>query len=114
MPELPDVTVYIEALRARVIGARLERVQARGPSLLRSVDSPIDATEGRTVESVDRLGKRIIIGLGGQHFLVIHLMIAGRLRWQETVGGRRQAAGLEHADRERSHTGFLKDRAGTL
>ena len=82
MPELPDVAVYVEALEKRVLGATLERVGLRSPFLLRSVDPPIRAIEGKRVESVSRLGKRIVLGFEDDLHLVIHLMIAGRLRWR--------------------------------
>ncbi len=83
MPELPDVTVYVECLAARVRGKRLERVRLVTPFLLRSVAPPLAAVEGRRVASVRRLGKRVVIELDGALFLVIHLMIAGRLRWRD-------------------------------
>ncbi|PYN81125.1 MAG: formamidopyrimidine-DNA glycosylase [Candidatus Rokuibacteriota bacterium] len=82
MPELPDVVVYIEALEARIAGARLERVRLANPFLLRSVDPPLSASTGRRVSGLRRLGKRIVIGLEGDLFLVLHLMIAGRLHWK--------------------------------
>ena len=82
MPELPDVTVYIECLEPRVCGQTLERIRLVGPSLLRSVEPPISEAEGRTVEGLRRLGKRIVFELGDDLFLVIHLMIAGRFRWR--------------------------------
>jgi len=81
MPELPDVTVYVEALRARILGHTLERVTIRSPFLMRSADPPISAGQGRMVRDVHRLGKRIAIGLDGDLWLVLHLMIAGRLHW---------------------------------
>jgi len=83
MPELPDITVYIEALDSRIMGARLERVRISGPFLLRTVEPPIQAAEGKTVRDLRRLGKRITIGLDGDLWLVLHLMIAGRLHWHE-------------------------------
>ena len=83
MPELPDVTVYVERLRARTVGTTLERVRLGSPFVLRSVDPPLEEAHGRTVRSVDRLGKRVVIGLDGDLALVIHLMIAGRLRWRD-------------------------------
>ncbi len=83
MPELPDITVYVEALRARILGARLEAIEVRGISLLRSVDPPLREAEGRRVVDFRRLGKRIVIELEGDLFLVLHLMIAGRLHWKE-------------------------------
>jgi formamidopyrimidine-DNA glycosylase len=82
VPELPDVTVYVESLRARVIGAPLERVRIRSLFLLRSVDPAPAAFEGRTVEAVERLGKRIVLAFPGEHYLVFHLMITGRFRWR--------------------------------
>ncbi len=81
MPELPDVTVYVEALGARTIGRVLRRVRIRGTFLVRSVEPPVEACEGRAVRCVERLGKRVVIGLEGDLFLVLHLMIAGRFRW---------------------------------
>ena len=81
MPELPDVTVYVDSLAARSRGARLQRIRLLNPFLLRSALPPIASAEGRRVTGVERLGKRVVIGLDGELFLVIHLMIAGRLRW---------------------------------
>ncbi|HEU5317309.1 MAG TPA: DNA-formamidopyrimidine glycosylase family protein [Chloroflexota bacterium] len=83
MPELPDVTVYVEALRRRVVGEPLQGVRLANPFVLRSVIPPIDAVSGKVVTEVRRLGKRVVLGLEGDLFLVIHLMIAGRLRWRE-------------------------------
>ncbi|MGA2039577.1 MAG: DNA-formamidopyrimidine glycosylase family protein [Bryobacteraceae bacterium] len=85
MPELPDVTIYVEALRDRVAGQRLERVLARSPFLLRSAAPPLEAAEGRQVREVRRVGKRIAIGLEGDLWLVLHLMIAGRLHWRKAA-----------------------------
>src|SRR5438093_10658953 len=87
MPELPDVTVYIEALEARITGATLERVRLASPFLLRSVDPPIAAAANRRVTGLRRLGKRVVIGLEGDLFLMLHLMIAGRLHWK-TAGAK--------------------------
>jgi len=84
MPELPDVSVYIEALDARIRGARLERVRLLNPFVLRSVDPPLSVLTGRTVTGLRRLGKRIVIELGDELYLVLHLMIAGRLHWRES------------------------------
>jgi formamidopyrimidine-DNA glycosylase len=81
MPELPDVSVYLERLAAKVVGHRLERVRIGHPFLLRSVTPPIAAVEGQLVVGVERLGKRIVLAFEGELFIVIHLMIAGRLRW---------------------------------
>jgi len=87
MPELPDITVYIEALESRIVGETLERTRIPKPFLLRSVDPPISAAQGKRVLGVRRMGKRIVVELEDDLFLVIHLMIAGRLRWVP-VGGK--------------------------
>ncbi len=81
MPELPDIAVYIEALDRRILGERLERVRVTSPFLLRSVDPPLSAADGQAVTEIRRIGKRIAIGLDNDIWLVIHLMVAGRLRW---------------------------------
>jgi len=81
MPELPDVTVYIEALEARLLGARLESVRITHPFVLRTFDPPIDTLYGLKVERIRRVGKRIALGFEGDRWLVVHLMIAGRLHW---------------------------------
>ena len=81
MPELPDIVVYIEALEQRVLGQTLEGVEIAGPFLLRTALPPIASVEGRKVVALRRLGKRICIGLEEQLWLVLHLMIAGRLHW---------------------------------
>src|SRR5215475_11749219 len=83
VPELPDVSVYIEALSERIVGRRLDRVLLRSPFVLRSVDPPIVSVHGATVRSIRRVGKRIVLVFDRELFLVIHLMIAGRLRWRE-------------------------------
>ncbi|HEX2601223.1 MAG TPA: DNA-formamidopyrimidine glycosylase family protein [Gemmatimonadaceae bacterium] len=81
MPELPDITVYIEALESRLVGQTLERIRIPKPFLLRSVDPPLSAATGKRVGGIRRMGKRIVLELDDDLFLVIHLMIAGRLRW---------------------------------
>jgi formamidopyrimidine-DNA glycosylase len=81
MPELPDIVVYIEALEQRILGERLERIDLLSPFLLRTVVPPLSEAQSKQVTSVRRMGKRIVIGLDGGLFLVLHLMIAGRLRW---------------------------------
>jgi formamidopyrimidine-DNA glycosylase len=81
VPELPDVVVYLEALERRVLGRRLEGVRLASPFVLRSVDPPVSALAGRRVLSLRRMGKRLVLGLEDDLFIVIHLMIAGRLRW---------------------------------
>jgi len=82
MPELPDVAVYIEALEARILGETLQRVRLASPFLLRSVDPPLTETANRRVTGLRRLGKRIVVGLEGDIFLILHLMIAERLHWK--------------------------------
>src|SRR5690348_18430255 len=82
MPELPDITAYIEALEARIIGQPIEYVRLASPFLLRTVDPPIAEVEGRAVRELRRIGKRIAIGIDGDLWLVLHLMIAGRLHWR--------------------------------
>ena len=82
MPELPDVTVYIEALAARIRGATLLGVRLVKPFVLRSVEPPLSAATGRVVTGIMRLGKRIVIELEGELFVLLHLMIAGRLHWK--------------------------------
>jgi len=86
MPELPDITVYIEALESRIVGQTLDRTRISKPFLLRSVDPPISAAHGKRVGGFRRMGKRIVIELEDDLFLVIHLMIAGRLRWVPAGG----------------------------
>lgn len=82
MPELPDITAYIEALEKRVVGQTLQRIRIANPFLLRTADPPISAAEGRSVREIRRIGKRIAFGLGDELWLVLHLMIAGRLHWK--------------------------------
>ncbi|RPJ59102.1 MAG: formamidopyrimidine-DNA glycosylase [Acidobacteria bacterium] len=89
MPELPDVVVYVEALQERIRGQTLERVRLQSPFLLRSVDPPLADAHSRKVIGVRRLGKRIAMELEGQFFLVLHLMIAGRLHWKKPGAGLR-------------------------
>jgi formamidopyrimidine-DNA glycosylase len=83
VPELPDITVYVECLGRRVIDRRLERIRIANPFVLRTVTPPIADAEGRRVSAVRRIGKRIVVGLEDGLFLVIHLMVAGRLRWRD-------------------------------
>ena len=82
MPELPDVAVYLESLERRIVGQRLERVRLRSPFLLRTVAPPLSAVSGSRVTGLRRIGKRIVIALEVGRFIVLHLMIAGRLRWR--------------------------------
>src|ERR1051325_6935398 len=81
VPELPDLVVYIDALRTHVVGRILNRILVPRPFVLRSVDPPLDAIFGSTVRAIDRVGKRLVLEFDGDLFLVIHLMIAGRLKW---------------------------------
>ena len=83
MPELPDVEVYIESLRARILGRRLGRVRLLSPFLLRTAVPPLSSAEGKRVAGVQRVAKRIVLSLEDAPYLVLHLMIAGRLRWLE-------------------------------
>ena len=94
MPELPDVTVYIEALEARILGETLERVRLASPFLLRTVEPPLASVHGKKVHALRRVGKRIAIGLDDDLWLVLHLMIAGRLHWYEDRVKALKARGL--------------------
>src|ERR1700732_465413 len=98
IPELPDVTLYVEALQTRVIGHKLIRAMVKSLFLLRTADPPLSATQGRSVHSVRRLGKQIAIGVVGDLWLVMHLKIAGRLHWNTSapkLGGRNLLAAFE-------------------
>jgi formamidopyrimidine-DNA glycosylase len=98
MPELPDIAAYISALESRVVGQRLERVRIANAFLLRTVQPPLSSTEGRTVRELRRVGKRIAIGMEGDLWLVLHLMIAGRLHWRlpgAKLAGRNNLAALD-------------------
>ncbi len=108
MPELPDVSLYVEALQQRTLNRTLNRVVLKSPFVLRSVDPPLDRAHGRTIVDVGRIGKRIVLTLadaadaGDRIFLVIHLMIAGRLRWRDPgqklgMGGKLLLAQFEFA-----------------
>jgi formamidopyrimidine-DNA glycosylase len=83
VPELPDIVIYIEALERRILGQTLEKIRVASPFLLRSVDPPLGSAEGKRVRELRRIGKRIAIGLETDLWLVVHLMIAGRLHWQK-------------------------------
>ena len=98
MPELPDIELYRACLRSRVTGRVLTRVRIAAPFLVRTVTPPIDTAAGREVIDVERLGKRLVFRLSGDLFLVLHLMIAGRLRWRppgEGIPGRLGLAALD-------------------
>src|SRR6476646_1667797 len=82
MPELPDITIYLDALAPRIVGQPLARARVVSPSLLRTVDPPLAAAEGRRIVALRRIGKRIVWEMDGKLFLVFHLMIAGRFKWR--------------------------------
>jgi formamidopyrimidine-DNA glycosylase len=98
MPELPDIAAYISALEPRVMGKRLERVRLASAFLLRTIEPPTASVEGRTVRELRRVGKRIALGVEGDLWVVLHLMIAGRLHWrppQAKLGGRQNLAAFD-------------------
>jgi formamidopyrimidine-DNA glycosylase len=100
MPELPDITAYIVALEPRIVGQKLEHVRLASPFLLRTAQPPLTAVEGRRVEKLRRIGKRIAIGVESDLWLVLHLMIAGRLHWrapQIKLSGRQNLAAFDFA-----------------
>ncbi|HYD53424.1 MAG TPA: DNA-formamidopyrimidine glycosylase family protein [Gemmatimonadaceae bacterium] len=98
MPELPDVTVYVDALARRVVGEPLVAYAVRSPFVLRTVEPSLDALLDRAVRGVERLGKRIVLAFEGDHFLVVHLMIAGRLRWLPAGGRAKSPARITLAE----------------
>lgn len=101
MPELPDVAAYISALEPRIVGRQLERVRLGSVFVLRTADPPLASVEGRTVRQIRRVGKRIAIGLDGGLWLVLHLMIAGRLHWRPhgaKLAGRNDLAAFDFPD----------------
>lgn len=101
MPELPDISAYIAAIEQRIRGRTLERVRLASPFLLRTAEPPLSAAEGRTVRELRRVGKRIAIGVEPDLWIVLHLMIAGRLHWrapQAKLAGRQALAGFDFAD----------------
>jgi formamidopyrimidine-DNA glycosylase len=111
MPELPDITVYVQQLEPRVLGSRLSRIRLFSPFLLRSVMPPLSQAEGKKVQEVRRLGKRIVIGLEGSLFLIFHLMISGRFRWRESSSESSGKTGL--ANFEFSSGNLLLTEAGS-
>lgn len=111
MPELPDVLLYLHALRPRIVGRRITGTRLASPFLLRSIDTPLSALAGRTVLDLHRLGKRIVIEADGALFLVIHLMIAGRFRWKEPGAKMPGKVGLLALDFE--HGTLILTEAGT-
>lgn len=111
MPELPDIAVYLEALDRRVVGQRLDRVRLQSISLLRSVEPPLAEFAGKRLVATRRLGKRVVLGFEGELFLVIHLMIAGRLRWR-ALGAKLQRR-YAHAGFDFANGTLLLTEAGT-
>jgi formamidopyrimidine-DNA glycosylase len=98
MPELPDIAAYLGALEPRVLGETLTKIRINSPFLLRSVTPPVSAFEARTVRAIRRVGKRIALGFDGDLWLVLHLMIAGRLQWKPPgakIGGKYQLAAFD-------------------
>ena len=98
MPELPDITIYLECLAPRCVGQPIEAIQITGPSLLRSVDPPVSAAVGRRVIGLRRIGKRIVFELEEELYLVFHLMIAGRFRWRDRGARPSRKVGLAALD----------------
>lgn len=111
MPELPDIELYLHALRPRVVGRPIVDVRLASPFLLRSIDPPLSWFQGRTVLGVARLGKRIVVEADGAAFLVLHLMIAGRLRWKAAGAKLPGKVGLLALDF--AHGSLLLTEAGT-
>jgi formamidopyrimidine-DNA glycosylase len=98
MPELPDISAYITALESRIVGPPMTRIRLASPFLLRTVEPPLASAEGRTVRKLRRVGKRIAIGMEGDLWLVLHLMIAGRLHWRSSnvkLAGRQSLAAFD-------------------
>ncbi|HYS59906.1 MAG TPA: DNA-formamidopyrimidine glycosylase family protein [Gemmatimonadales bacterium] len=98
MPELPDIALYLDALAARVVGKPLERLRIASPFLLRTADPPVADLVGRAIRDVRRLGKRIVLALEDDYFVVLHLMIAGRLHWKSAGALIPRRAGLAAFD----------------
>jgi formamidopyrimidine-DNA glycosylase len=101
MPELPDVVVYLERLQAHVVGREVERARIRSPFVLRTVSPAPSELVGQPVTGVHRIGKRIVLAFPDERFLVVHLMIAGRLRWRppgKSLGGKTTLAELGFPD----------------
>jgi formamidopyrimidine-DNA glycosylase len=111
VPELPDIEVYLSALRSRIVDHELVRIRIANPFLLRSFDPPLADAEGRRVSALRRLGKRIVLALDADYFLVLHLMVAGRLHWRGkgvTLRGKQQLAAFDFV-----HGSLLLTEAGT-
>jgi formamidopyrimidine-DNA glycosylase len=113
VPELPDVTLYVESLAARLLGEPLVAYAIKSPFVLRTVDPSLDAAVGVPVTSVERLGKRIVLGFDGEIFLVVHLMIAGRFRWLKAGARKRIPPRLALAELEFAPGTLVLTEAGT-
>ncbi|MEP7002488.1 MAG: DNA-formamidopyrimidine glycosylase family protein, partial [bacterium] len=113
MPELPDVTVYVEAIHQRVHGQPLSAYAILSPFVLRTVEPSLDDLVGRVVASVERLGKRIVIGFDGELFMVIHLMIAGRFRWFDAGARKKIPARIALAELEFPSGSLVLTEAGS-
>ncbi len=111
MPEYPDVIVYLEALERTIGDEPLQGIRLKSPFLLRSVDPPLQVFRGRRVEGYERLGKRLVLDFGDEFFLVLHLMIAGRLRWRKAGAGLPGKVGLAAFDF--AHGSLVLTEAGT-
>jgi formamidopyrimidine-DNA glycosylase len=111
MPELPDITVYLEALERRILDNTLEKLQITSPFLLRTATPPISSVEGRRVVALRRLGKRICIGFEDEMWLVIHLMIAGRLHWKQEA---RKSLGARSSSKFKAQLALFHFDTGTL
>lgn len=101
MPELPDITAYMHALQPRIVGQPIQQIRLGSPFLLRTADPPITDAQGKTVRKLRRIGKRIAIGVDDELWLVLHLMIAGRLHWRKPgvkLGGRQNLAAFDFAE----------------
>ncbi|MEJ2679025.1 MAG: DNA-formamidopyrimidine glycosylase family protein [Gemmatimonadota bacterium] len=111
MPELPEVELYLHALKPRVVGQAIDGIRVRSPSLLKTYDPPISAAVGRTVRGLRRVGKRVVFVLDADLFLVVHLMIAGRFQWKDR--GAAVPRKLGHAAFDFAHGTLLLTEAGT-
>lgn len=111
MPELPDITLYVESLEKRILNSTLERVRLSGPFFLRTVTPPLESVYGKRVLGLERLGKRIVIGFEADLFLVIHLMVAGRLHWKPK--GAKPPGKIGHAAIDFSEGTLTVTEAGT-
>lgn len=111
MPELPDLVLYLDALEARVVGQRLARIELRSPFVLRTAAPPVESIVGTRVTGLRRIGKRLVLAFEHERFLVVHLMIAGRLRWSAGAAKRAPAKALAHLVFE--HGALTLTEAGT-